>query len=254
MLFAVRVLVATAGIAAAATGSPYAGAGRGARRTASLLLDPAAPDPSSSVVSVADYGAVPDGVTDNTAAFQRAIDALRGNASTAPGGVVWVPAGRWSFAGSLSLPRAVSLVGTYVTVPAHPVGEGGDPPTDGSIMMPRGGRGNADGPPFLVLGDSTTVRGLVFYYPDQLPTAAVAPYPWTIAMRGQNAAVLDVELLNSYRGINATGAPRHVINRVQGQPLDIGVFVDETYDIGRITDVHWNPWYSQNKVRGWIGQ
>ena len=23
-----------------------------------------------------------------------------------------------------------------------------------------------------------------------------------------------------------------------------GVYVDETYDIGRIEDVHWNPWYS----------
>lgn len=31
---------------------------------------------------------------------------------------------------------------------------------------------------------------------------------------------------------------------MQGQPLNIGLFVDETYDIGRIEDVHWNPWFS----------
>ena len=217
------------------------------------LAEPGAPDPSASAVSVRDFGAVPDGVTDNTAAFQRAIDSLRGNASVAPGGVVWVPAGQWSFAGSLLLPRAVSLIGTYVSVPAHPVGEGGDPPSDGSILMPRGGRGDADGTPFLVLGDSASVRGVVFYYPDQLATAAVTPYPWTIALRGENCAVLDVELLNSFRGINATGAPRHTIRRVQGQPTDIGIYVDETYDIGRITDVHWNPWFSQNQVSGLSG-
>jgi hypothetical protein len=33
---------------------------------------------------------------------------------------------------------------------------------------------------------------------------------------------------------------------VQGQPLNIGLFVDEIYDIGRIEDVHWVPWYSQS--------
>lgn len=26
-----------------------------------------------------------------------------------------------------------------------------------------------------------------------------------------------------------------------------GIYVDQTYDIGRIQDVHWNPWYSDNK-------
>ena len=30
----------------------------------------------------------------------------------------------------------------------------------------------------------------------------------------------------------------------QGQPLLTGIFVDQTYDIGRIEDVHWNPWFS----------
>ena len=50
---------------------------------------------------------------------------------------------------------------------------------------------------------------------------------------GKNAAVLDVELLNSYNGINATGTERHYVARVQGQPLNIGIWVDDTTDIGR---------------------
>lgn len=29
-----------------------------------------------------------------------------------------------------------------------------------------------------------------------------------------------------------------------GQPVNIGVFLDATYDIGRIEDVHFNPWFS----------
>ena len=56
-------------------------------------------------------------------------------------------------------------------------------------------------------------------------------------------AVTDVELLGAWNGVAAVAAHRHYIARVQGQPLNIGVFVDETYDIGRIEDVHFNPWY-----------
>ena len=30
---------------------------------------------------------------------------------------------------------------------------------------------------------------------------------------------------------------------MQGQPLNTGLFVDSTYDIGRVENVHWNPWF-----------
>eukprot|EP00301_Raphidiophrys_heterophryoidea_P000119 c10061_g1_i3.p1 GENE.c10061_g1_i3~~c10061_g1_i3.p1 ORF type:complete len:347 (+),score=74.32 c10061_g1_i3:436-1476(+) len=70
------------------------------------------------------------------------------------------------------------------------------------------------------------------------------PYPWTVSMIGPNSAVKDVELLNPWNAISAVAAHRHYIARVQGQPLNTGLFIDETYDIGRIEDVHFNPWYS----------
>ena len=34
-------------------------------------------------------------------------------------------------------------------------------------------------------------------------------------------------------------------NNIQGQPVNIGVFVDQTYDIGRLEDIHFNPWFSK---------
>ena len=34
-------------------------------------------------------------------------------------------------------------------------------------------------------------------------------------------------------------AAHHVVARVQGQPANVGIFIDQTYDIGRIEDVHW---------------
>jgi hypothetical protein len=34
--------------------------------------------------------------------------------------------------------------------------------------------------------------------------------------------------------------------RVQGQPLNIGIFVDQIEDIGRVEDVHFVPWFSES--------
>lgn len=53
----------------------------------------AQPEPLlGSVWNVMDFGAVADGETDNTEAFQKAMDA----AWEAGGGIVWVPTGRYN--------------------------------------------------------------------------------------------------------------------------------------------------------------
>ena len=41
----------------------------------------------------------------------------------------------------------------------------------------------------------------------------------------------------------AVATARFYIARIQGQPLNTGVLVDEMYDIGRVENVHWNPWW-----------
>jgi len=51
-------------------------------------------------------------------------------------------------------------------------------------------------------------------------------------------------MLNPYNGIDATQNERHLIRNVQGQPIRRGVLVDSIYDIGRIENVHFNPWWS----------
>ena len=63
-------------------------------------------------------------------------------------------------------------------------------------------------------------------------------------MRGKNPAVLAVELLNPYNGIDAIHNERHLVRDVHGQPLRRGIFVDVIMDIGRIENVHFNPWWS----------
>ncbi|MHC4546419.1 MAG: glycosyl hydrolase family 28-related protein, partial [Planctomycetota bacterium] len=190
--------------------------------------------------NVRSFGAVGDGKTDNTAAFQKALDA----AGKAGGGVVYAPRGNYLFAGNLNVPKAVTLAGIWQSVPAHNgIRDRGLPkPTDdGTTFLVTGGAGREDGPAFITLNTNSTIKGVVLYYPQQNVDDVPKPYPWAIAMRGKNPAVLAVEMLNPYNGIDATRNERHLIRDVHGQPIRRGIMVDAIYDIGRIENVHFNP-------------
>jgi len=205
----------------------------------------------ASELSVLDFGAKADGHTDDTAAFQRALDA----AGKAGGGAVIAPRGNYFFTGHLTVPSAVTLKGVWESVPSH-VGlrnEGLAKPTDdGTTFLVTESAGKEDGSPFITLTQNSTLKGVVLFYPDQNPAEEPKPYPWTIVMRGKNPAVLAVELLNPYNGIDASQNERHLIRDVQGQPLRRGILVDHIYDIGRIENVHFNPWWSMKpKLFAW---
>jgi hypothetical protein len=203
------------------------------------------------IYSVRDHGAKGDGKSDDTAAFQKALDA----AGQAGGGVVYAPRGNYFFAGHLNVPPAVTLKGVWESVPAHNgIRDRGLPkPTDdGTTFLVTESAGKEDGPPFITLNHNATLKGVVIYYPDQNPEEEPQQYPYAVAMRGKNPAVLAVELLNPYNGIDASQNERHLIRDVQGQPLRRGIFVDHIYDIGRIENVHFNPWWSMKpKLFAW---
>ena len=199
--------------------------------------------PSPSTWSVLDFGAKGDGKTDDTTAFQKALDA----AGEAGGGVVLAPRGNFFFAGHLAVREAVTLQGIWESIPSHTGVRNRDSakPTDnGTTFLVTENQGTETGPAFITLHTDSTLKGVVIYYPDQDPAAEPKPYPWAIAMRGKNPAVLEVELLNPYNGIDATDNERHLIRDVSGQPLRRGIYADAIYDIGRIEDVHFNPWWS----------
>ena len=202
-------------------------------------------------LSVRTFGAAGDAATDNTAAFQRTLDA----AYTSGGGTVYVPPGRYLFKGVLTIPDGVSLRGSFACVPSHSgIRDHGQPKPgdDGSALFITAGRGREDGKPFLTLNTNSSVSGLTFYYPEQVLDETPVPYPWTIAMRGKNPAAFDLELLNPYQGIDASQNERHNIRNITGQPLRRGIWVDAIYDIGRIENVHFNPWWnSHSKVYRW---
>ena len=187
--------------------------------------------------NVVDAGAVADGTTDSTAAFQKALDA----AAQAGGGVVEVPAGNFRFEGVLSVPAGVTLQGTY-RIPPTVTGKSQKP--DGTVLLAYAGRGSEEGPPFLRLaGRNAAVAGLVVTYPEwQQTDVPPVPYPPCVeSLDTENVGILDCCFLNPYEAIKLVRAHRHLVRNVTGYPSKRGIFVDECYDIGHIENIHFWP-------------
>ncbi|MCC6488584.1 MAG: hypothetical protein IT364_13895 [Candidatus Hydrogenedentes bacterium] len=211
---------------------------------------PQTPDAITSQWNVLDFGASGDGTADNTRAFQDALNA----AGAAKGGVVFAPTGQYSFTGSLTVPKDVTLRGVFAWAPSHSgIRDKNDElPEFGTVLLPRGGAGSEEGPAFISLNTNSVLQGVCIYYPDQILTPPPKPYPYAISMTGSNPGVLDVELLNPYNGIKIAKGGRQYVRNVYGQPLHIGLLVDESYDCCRLENVHWNPWWTyQTDMSRW---
>lgn len=182
-------------------------------------------------VNVRDFGAAADGKTDDTLAIQKALDST----SSDRGGVVRLPKGVYLVAGDLQIPEGVTLAGEW-EAPHHAN------TSQGTLVLATGGKGDENGTPLINLTQSSCIKGITILYPDQDPLN-IHPYPWTIHGRGMHGSVIDVTLVNPYKGIDFGTHPNelHFISNVFGCPLRMGVFVDKTTDIGRIENVHFNP-------------
>lgn len=181
-------------------------------------------------VNVRDYGAQGDGVADDTAAIQAALEAAQ-----KAGPVCFMPAGMYRVDGALTVPPGVTLKGASGGVPhsEHPIG---------TVLLAYGGKGQEDGPPLVTLRPNAVIREMIIHYPEQtLPD--VIPYPWTIRVDGELCQVSDMTLTNPYRAIDCGTRwnELHTIRNVFGCPLKMGVFINQCTDIGRIENVHFNP-------------
>src|SRR5438105_675451 len=96
-------------------------------------------------LNVLDFGAKADATTDDTPAFQRALD----EASKKGGMRVYVPPGRYMIKGHLSLPQAVTLSGPFDAPPSGMEDEHHQ--ARGAILLAVEGAGDENGPPFITL-------------------------------------------------------------------------------------------------------
>ena len=202
----------------------------------------AAPATAPSSVDVRAYGAKGDGVADDTEAFRAAMAAV-----AAKGGVVSVPVGDYLIKTHLDVPPGVTLEGVWRSPTAKTQ-------RFGTTLLAVEGAGAETGPAFITLGANATLKGVNVFYPEQKPEKIV-PYPWCVAAGGENASVIDCLLLNPYQGIDLASKPsgRHYVRHVYGQPLRRGISVDKCFDVGRIENVHFGPFWNwdEKTVQAW---
>jgi hypothetical protein len=190
--------------------------------------------------SVRSFGAQMDGETDDTGAIQEAI-----NKATRKGGNVFLPPGRYLVKGSIEVKAGVTLYGIH-EAPC------GFSRLTGSVVRATGGRGKADADPLFVLHESSMVRGITVYYPEQDATD-IQPYPWSFQMEDSDNTVECVTVINGYQGVRVGPGRngRHRIYRLCGCLLRRGIWVDACRDTGRIDHCHFNPqWWSHASLHG----
>lgn len=205
------------------------------------------------VVSVTDFGAAADsnGTTgnggDNAAAFQAAIDAVEASGGSY---ALYVPegAGVYRLGSPLNIDTAISLIGEGVS-PYE-----GVPGTRGRgswLYFDHAGRG------INIIGASArsgvTLRSFGTMRNQPTPAASWAPNAHDFDIHISNADVLidGVVLLNPTKGVKLTSGSygRLYLNRVRMQPFQIGIDVEESYDVVYMDQLHiWPFWKDDTNV------
>jgi hypothetical protein len=220
--------------------SALATLGAGAHASAQSPDLPRAATNPTGTHNVRDFGARGDGNTDDTGAFVGAMKA----AAQDGGGIVFIPTGNYLIKNVLDVPENVVLEGVFRAPTARTQNRG-------STLLAVAGAGEPEGQPFITLHQNSTLRGLTVFYPEQKQTNPPVAYPWTVRGIGDNCSIVDVLLVNPYQAVDFGTHPagRHCIRGLYAQALYRGVFIDQCYDVGRVTDVHLWPFWG-----GWEGE
>jgi autotransporter-associated beta strand protein len=188
------------------------------------------------VVAVAtpqQYGAVGDGITDDSGAFQTAMNAVY-NSGGSGGGVVFVPAGNYAFYQNISIPAGVTLHGDWQDWTQSGGG------LVGTTFKVYHGAGQTNATPFITLSGSTALRDINIWYPNQ-NAASIVGYPFSIGL-DDDCVVQNVVLVNSYQGIETfNGGSKHILSTIIGSPLYKGIDLDQIFDVCHAEDIRFSP-------------
>ncbi len=176
-----------------------------------------------------------DGITDAAPPIQDLL-----NAASKRGGEVRLPPGQYLLKETLTVPPGVTLRGSW-DAPQH-----GSAWAKGSTLLVTAGQGNEEGPAAIELQANAAVEGVTMLWPEQ-KAASLTPYPWAIHGGGVHDTVENVTFVNAYQGVKMGGegsdGSLHLIRNVFGCVIRRGIMIDNTTDIGRIENVHFNPHY-----------
>ena len=184
------------------------------------------------VLFASDFGASHE-AEDNTSAIQKALDEA---GRIKNGATVYAAAGYYRCAGTLKVPSGVELRGSS-DVPHHTQ-------NGGTVLLATAGKGEEDGEPFITLAPGSGARGIGVWYPEQ-PISDPGAYPWTIRSLGTGCWLTDVNLGNSWQGVDFATHPSdgHRISYVSGGFFKMGVLVGDAKSRGWVEDLQFNPHY-----------
>jgi hypothetical protein len=173
-------------------------------------------------VSATTFGAKGDGVTDDTAAIQKALDSLDGK-----GGIVNLPAGRYVLSAALRVPSAVTLLGEGARWENSATG----------LIVPKNGFSA------VRLGNASGVKGLAISYPNNQDNDKPEAYPPAILLEGINPSVESIVFDCAWIGVSTPpgggNAGQGMFRDLTGFVHKVGIHLSGCRDVNRIIDVHW---------------
>jgi hypothetical protein len=202
-------------------------------------------------ISLLDFGAVGDDVADDTGPINLAISAC-----SILGKSLFVPAPKVAYRTTATIP---------ITGFTRIFGEGVEPYT---ALSSAGENTRGAGSWFhfdhtdkgFDIDGSTapaSISGISFKwigtYRTQPAPNGNAPYTpvvcdWDFNISNADVFMDEVCLLNAYRGINLDNGNqgRLTIGRIFGQPLNQGIHIENSFDVCRVDDVHFWPYWSES--------
>ena len=209
--------------------------------------------------NVRDFGAVGDGVTDDTQAFRDCLaymSTVRGNSYKT---MLWavVPPGKYVITDTISIPQNMGIRGTWPLV-FHYGNEGSwlyikDDHMPVSFDEYRGVEDSEYAT--ISLQNGSSISDLGIYYPDQVAynqeTGNVKEYRYTIGFRRSNSecVIERITAINPYRFIYLGWAHDGArIRNIWGYPLRIGINDIRSDDVDIIEDVHFHRGFSRHSA------
>lgn len=193
-------------------------------------------------ISVLDFGAVGDGITDNTSAFQSAIDGLSG------AGQIFVPPGKYYIANNLTINANVYLFSGSHNVSEDNVSHNYDSFNNVIFLNPTATIKLNDGSTidgFQII--NSTLNGQLPYANTASALASIATWSGTaITQNGSDVKVTNCFIGGFAQAFNSNSKERTKIDWVNIDCI-AGILIKASYDIARIENVHAWPFITTHQ-------